>query len=58
MRSHLDRLLKINQNGFCPGRLIVTQIKTLTGLTEGVKAKQLQAVLTFVDFKKAFDSIH
>ena len=27
-------------------------------LIEGVKAKQLTAVLTFVDFRKAFDSIH
>ena len=27
-------------------------------MIEGVKAKQLQAVITFVDFKKAFDSIH
>ena len=27
-------------------------------LIEGVKSKQLPAVLTFIDFRKAFDSIH
>ena len=27
-------------------------------MIEGAKAKQLQSVITFVDFKKAFDSIH
>ena len=52
--SHLDPFLRIKQNGFRP----VAQIATLRRLTECVKAKQLQAVITFVDFKKAFDSIH
>ena len=53
------------QNGFRRGRKvknnnnkITAQILTLRRLIEGVKAKQLTAVLTFVDFRKAFDSIH
>ena len=58
IRSHLDPLLRINQNGFCPGRSTVAQIVTLRRMIEVFKAKQLQAVITFVDFKKAFDSIH
>ena len=58
IRSHLDLLLRINQNGFRPGRSTVAQIVTLRRLTKGVKAKQLQAVITFVNFEKAFNSIH
>ena len=57
-RSHLDQLLWINQNGFRPGRSTAAQIVTLRRLIEGVKAKQLQSVITFVYFKKTFDSIH
>ena len=58
MRPHLDPLLRINQNGFRSGRSTLAQILALRRLLEGIKAKQLQAVLTFVDFSKAFDSIH
>ena len=57
-RSHLDPLLWINQNGFRPGGSTVAQIVNLRRLIEGVKAKQLKSVITFADFKKAFDSIH
>ena len=58
LRPHLDPLLRINQNGFRPGRSTISQILTLRRLIEGVRAKQLPAVMIFVDFKKAFDSIH
>ena len=50
--------LRINQNAFRPGRSIVAQILTLIRMIEGVKANHLPAVITFIDFKKAFDSIH
>ena len=58
IRSQLDPLLRINQNGFRPVRSTVAQTVTLRRLIVGVKAKQLQTVTTFVDFKKAFDYIH
>ena len=58
IRSQLDPLLRINQNGFRPARSTVAQTVTLRRLIVGVKAKQLQTVTTFVDFKKAFDYIH
>ena len=58
IRSHLEPLLRINQNDFHTGKSTAAQIVTLRRLIEGVKATQSQAVITFVDFKKAFDSIH
>ena len=58
IRPHLDPKLRINQNGFRPGRSTVAQILILRGILEGIKYKNLPAVLTFVHFWKAFDSIH
>ena len=43
---------------FRPNRGTVSQILTLRRLIEGIKEKNLPAVLTFVDFRRAFDSIH
>ena len=58
IRSKLDQHLRINQNGFRPARTTVSQILALRRLIEGVKEHQLPAVITFIDFKKAFDTIH
>ena len=47
-----------NQNGFRRNRSTTSQILTICRILEGVRAKNLQVTLLFVDFTKAFDSIH
>ena len=53
----LDKHLRTNQNGFRPGRSTTAQILTLRRLIEGIKSHNLKAFITFIDFRKAFDSI-
>ena len=54
----LIQMLRKYENGFRSSRFTAAQILTLRRLIEGIKAKKLSAVITFLDFKKAFDSIH
>ena len=54
----IDKIMKKNQNGFRRNRSTTSQILTIRRILEGVRAKNLQAILLFVDFTKAFDSIH
>ena len=54
IRPVLDPLLR-TQNGFRE-RTTVGQIIALRRIIEGVKNKNLPAVMTFIDFRKAFDS--
>ena len=58
IRNTIDLKLRINQNGFRPKRTTVAQILALRRIIEGVKSNNLKAILTFIDFRKAFDSIH
>ena len=58
IRPHIDPLLWTNQNGSCKERFTVSQILTLHYVIEEVKEYNLSAILTFVDFKKVFDSIN
>ena len=46
------------QNDFRRNRTTTSQILTIRRILEGVRAKNLQATILFVDFTKAFDSIH
>ena len=54
----IDKILRKNQNDFRRNRSTTSQILTIRRILEGVRAKNLQATLIFVDFTKAFDSIH
>ena len=51
-------MLRDNQNGFRPGRSTSSHILALRRIIEGAKAKNLKATMVFIDFKKAFDSVH
>ena len=54
----IDKILRKNQNGFRRNRSTTSQILTIRRILEGVRAKNLQLTLLFVDFTKACDSIH
>ena len=54
----IDNILRKNQNGFRRNRSMTSQILTIRRILEGIPAKNLLATLLFVDFTKAFDSIH
>ena len=51
-------VLRKNQNGFWRNRSTTSQIFTIRRILEGVGSKNLQTTILFVDFTKAFDSIH
>ena len=58
IQPKVDPHLRSTQNGFRPGRSTTAHILALRRLIEGVKERNLKAIFVFIDFKKAFDSIH
>ena len=54
----INRHFLPNQNGFRQGKSTIAHTLVLRRLIKCVKSHNLKAVLTFVDFRKAFDSIH
>ena len=58
IQPEVEKILRRNQNGFRKNRSTVGQILTVRRIIEGVKAKNLEEVILFVDFSKAFDSVH
>ena len=57
IRGEVNLRLRITQDGFRPTRTTVAQIMAIRRVMEGVKANNLKAILTFIDFKKAFELI-
>ena len=58
IRSAIDPHLRENQNGFREGRTTLAQILALRRIIEEVKRNNLAAVMCFIDFRKAFDTIN
>ena len=58
LRSAIDPHIRDNQNGFRERRSTTSHILALRRIIEEVKSNNLTAILTFIDFRKAFDSIH
>ena len=54
----IDNILRKNQYDFRRNRSTTSQILIIRRILGGVRAKNLQATWLFVDFTKAFDSIH
>ena len=54
----IDNILRKNQNGFRRNRSTTSQILTIRKILEGIRVKKLQASILFIDFTKAFGSIH
>ena len=58
IESKIENILRKNQNSFQRNRSTTSQILTFLRILEGVRLKIQQASKLFVDFTKAFDSIH
>ena len=58
IKSGINHKLRIKQNGFRNNRSTEGHILTIRLLLEGVKKKNLPTLFTFIDLKKAFDTVH
>ena len=58
IRPKIGPLLRGNKSGFRPGRSTAAQVLALRRIIEGIKKRHLPAVMIFIDFCKAFDSIN
>ena len=53
-----EKIIWKNYYGFRRNRSTTSPILTIRPILEGVRAKNLDVTISFVDFFKAFDSIH
>ena len=52
LRLYIDLKLRNTQNGCRKGRSTIARILTFRRLVEGIKSKNLPALITFVGFRK------
>ena len=57
VRPVIDKILRPNQNRFRPDRSTSSQLLALGRIVEEIKNYKKEAVIIFIDFRKAFDSI-
>ena len=57
IRSSIDAILRKNQAGFRTGRSYIQQIHILRRIIDGAFSQNIPLFITFIDLKKAFDSI-
>ena len=57
IRHSIDKVLRPNQNGFRENRSTSSHLLALRRLIEEIRNHNQDAVLVFIDFKKAFDSV-
>ena len=57
IQKFLPDLINSNQSGFVQGRYIGDSIRNIQDIMQYTKQRQLEGILLFVDFEKAFDSI-
>jgi len=55
IKPKIEILLRKNLNGFRENKSTISQILTVRRILEGVKSINLDAVMLFVNFSKAFD---
>ena len=58
IQPHIDPIIHPNQNGLRSVRSTTSHILSLTQLFKGVKSHNLNDIIIFVEFKKAFDNIN
>jgi len=58
IKEAADRLLRQEQAGFRKNRSCCEQVFALRRIIEKVQARDKSVYLNFIDFKKAFDSVH